>query len=464
MRRKLAVLAAAASAIALFMAMATVALANEGPHGGYQVGGQGKSTQAGTQTGWNSTDACSACHRAHTASNEFLLPESDVTDLCKDCHSNRAGAITDVFQGQDLATVGSPAPLNGGGFVQAYNWASGSWGNVTSSHAVKGVTNAVYPGGATGNGMVFGGGNPATTIGGTLAQNSADGGLECTSCHNPHGSGNYRILSGKMSTTNHSSYFPATWLVGDATWGTSNVGATAADLNATMTGSLSGGSAISTHSYAAGNNVVYDRGMSDFCATCHTNYVRDFAGSRTAFYDPVAATTVNPTGEPMVPYQWATSVTAGSNVFRHAVSYKAAWNYTTNSWDTTTWWNKDGSAGLIQHGPNWSTPQAFGLREVAGDLGLTLYSAAADPTNGTAVNSYPTAYTSTTGPTTVSVSHDNNGGNLTCLTCHNAHGSSAKDASWTAVGGQPELTGGSALLYLDNRGVCQTCHNKGFGN
>jgi hypothetical protein len=47
---------------------------------------------------------------------------------------------------------------------------------------------------------------------------------------------------------------------------------------------------------------------------------------------------------------------------------------------------------------------------------------------------------------------------MTCLTCHFSHGTTAA-ATGFADGAGP--TGGSALLYLPNRGVCNNCHWKG---
>ncbi len=46
---------------------------------------------------------------------------------------------------------------------------------------------------------------------------------------------------------------------------------------------------------------------------------------------------------------------------------------------------------------------------------------------------------------------------LACTSCHVAHGSSA---AMTALANSASLAGDSALLRVDNRGVCQSCHNK----
>jgi hypothetical protein len=55
---------------------------------------------------------------------------------------------------------------------------------------------------------------------------------------------------------------------------------------------------------------------------------------------------------------------------------------------------------------------------------------------------------------------------IECLTCHRAHGTKATMTGW-ATAANMSLTGSpyvgseeSALLRLNNRGVCETCHNK----
>src|SRR3990170_2108559 len=126
--------------------------ANNGPHGGYDL----------------ATSACAACHRAHTAPYADLLVANDVYGLCISCHGDAGIASTNVESG---VRRGDSAALNGGGFEQFKSEAT------TSTHTVEGL------GGSTGEGTAWGGASSGVT-----------GTLECTSCHNPHGSTNYRIL------------------------------------------------------------------------------------------------------------------------------------------------------------------------------------------------------------------------------------------------------------------------------
>jgi predicted CXXCH cytochrome family protein len=146
---------------------ATPAFADNGPHV--------------STTGNATVDRCAGCHRAHTAQDSYLL-KSAQTSLCTTCHDG-TGATTDVVDG--MSTSGSAA-LRGGGFT--YALIGGSTGNIalktvdavttggvatTSQHNV-GVSGIAWGGGASGKG---------TSIV-----------LECGSCHDPHGNGNYRIL------------------------------------------------------------------------------------------------------------------------------------------------------------------------------------------------------------------------------------------------------------------------------
>ena len=152
---------------------------------------------------------CASCHRAHTAKAEFLLKQAQ-PGLCYTCHGG-AGSVLDVVDGVDPNASGDVA-LRGGGFEYAL---------IDGAAASKVVTDTVPPGG---HGLTVAtipvlapntaGLNPVTSrhqidgvTTGTMWGNGAvsdavDGTqygktgikLECGSCHDPHGNGNYRIL------------------------------------------------------------------------------------------------------------------------------------------------------------------------------------------------------------------------------------------------------------------------------
>ena len=182
----------------LVAALATTALADNGPHG---------------QILNTDVDKCAACHRAHTAQtgDGFLLRTTDITAMCVACH-NGSGAGTDVLKGQYEGTAygDNLGQLYGGSFgcspaVHTWNtklgYAEGDTYSqcdpVTSIHSVKGAydptlgtityngTNDMTAGTkATGAGTVWGSGDLNSTAD---AWNGTTDALECTSCHSPHG-------------------------------------------------------------------------------------------------------------------------------------------------------------------------------------------------------------------------------------------------------------------------------------
>lgn len=144
------------------------------------------------------TDACAGCHRAHTSystltwtdsnldeQSALLVGDGTLWEMCYACHGPGApGSTTDVEEG--LLYGGDPGDavrpvlgdLNGGAFDIIAP--SGDW---TSSHAISGSWGA-WGGGTTGI-------DPVDGITGTGPKIVMD----CTSCHDPHGSPNYRILA-----------------------------------------------------------------------------------------------------------------------------------------------------------------------------------------------------------------------------------------------------------------------------
>jgi predicted CXXCH cytochrome family protein len=202
--RRLTLLLAGA-ALWLFLA-AIPALADGGPHVSTVNSGSGGLT----------ADSCAGCHRAHTAQGLFLLKQEEGPALCLTCHgSTGVGATTDVETGQQYTPDGTTGTnrgvalgaLRAGGFVQA-RIASGdavrvaylSGGNVRQLAKVpvgpaQDVTSAHLPlvdgEVVKGTGIAWGNGPDSTT--GSYAGPSVN--MDCTSCHNPHGNGQYRILN-----------------------------------------------------------------------------------------------------------------------------------------------------------------------------------------------------------------------------------------------------------------------------
>ena len=202
--RRLMLLIAAGS-LWLFLAAVPV-FADGGPHVA--------SVNSGT-AGVNA-DSCAGCHRAHTAQGEYLLVASSATASCLTCHgSTGLGATTDVENGVQYALGTDPIRggqvlgyLRSGGFVNARIGSSeGVRLAYTSGTAVRQlgkvpvrttgsqpVTSAHLPNvnGVVGAAEFIAWGNgpdSASPYAGPFVK------VECATCHNPHGNGQYRILN-----------------------------------------------------------------------------------------------------------------------------------------------------------------------------------------------------------------------------------------------------------------------------
>lgn len=409
MRKLVMVLGVAVGlALGVGIALSPTASANNGPHGNYDL----------------TTNKCAACHRAHTAQGEDLLIKADVYELCVSCHGGTVQ--TDVINGQ---RSGDQARLNGGGFV-AMPWNLNAAGTPTtpvskpaqSTHTVLGLPVNGTP--STGLGTAWGSGSSGSGVSGTL---------ECTSCHNPHGSVNYRIL---RDEDNGYPYGPSNWgshrwVPNDAgleNWRSYQVVATADDgFNYAETAVDGTSKRIKGH-YTTGmitredlghgvvdliwangtpwagptpNNGV--PGMSGFCGTCHRQYL-----TKTE-----SAAEPSDTG---TAYFWNGTQDIGDGSgdiarFRHAVyrSYGGSPDQVLRF-------------GSVSQG--YATPVGGGTP-------------------------YPITPTDQVNNPIFQ--------GFTCLTCHYAHGTAAV-ATGYAAGVAP--TNDSALLYYDNRGVCRSCHQK----
>lgn len=420
----------------------TVAMADNGPHGGFAA----------------NTDACAGCHRVHSASvgsNELLVSSSPQA-LCLSCHDNSGtGAYTDVTDG--VYKSGGSEGVGGGslfagGFentIMATAWSgklefdaafNGTARPVTSTHGV-GVSGTVWGSGLN------------NTANGTLV-------LECTSCHDPHGNAgwntattpdtrvaSYRLLRWQPSGSNGFSApvasvnwsggaFPVNdattpvsgWLVPDnfATLGTEwyTIGSQ----------TLSGTGPFALGDYNNGNaNVAYQPhngsatqsyipaaiNVAFFCAQCHDRYFNN-SRLRNATDDSVycgapVARTVNT----VVLTVYAATITNEHPV--DPVNCKPNANPATE-WDDNR--------------PSGDTTYMY--RHSSGDIRLSA--------DGTVAAG---------GGTSVSRS---------CVACHVSHGTSAMADPAPlnningAAAGVGSLAGGSVLMRMDGRTVCLRCH------
>ena len=165
---------ALALATLLVLAFASLASANGGPHGGYTA----------------TTDACAGCHRAHTAAAPNLLQNTGY-QLCLDCHgASGAGADTNVLNGiytdRSASTEGATETVDGG-YLLGGGFDSVNGKTATSTHDYTGSANTAW--GFTADNR------------GTLITMGVGVTLDCSSCHDPHGNGQYRILKATVAVT-----------------------------------------------------------------------------------------------------------------------------------------------------------------------------------------------------------------------------------------------------------------------
>lgn len=125
------------------------------------------------------TSTCQVCHRTHLGEAPRLMRAESATALCLTCHDG-SGSKYDVLDGQIRGSDGVSGTADGtvespaGAFGQAgavYDPQSPTHTRITAQHSIgAAVSNAPGSGG------------------------SYSGELGCISCHNPHGTSNYRIL------------------------------------------------------------------------------------------------------------------------------------------------------------------------------------------------------------------------------------------------------------------------------
>ncbi len=194
---------------------------------------------------------CGYCHSAHTSSGTRLIKQTTILELCFMCHDG-TGSAYDVkagkyFNGERIV------PLAAGG----YDLALGS----TSTHFTD-LANYVY--GGTGEKM----------------------NIDCNSCHEPHGSGNFRNIRTMVNNQ-----------------------------PVTLRGFVYG-PAYSQKTISGYEVTTYVYGWEQFCATCHPEYL---------IYHSVTTNT----GEENWRHRTGVPLTGGTTGGRWAVSFPTPGLYTT---------------------------------------------------------------------------------------------------------------------------------------
>lgn len=305
----------ASIATALFLGVSP-ASADNGPHQTHAIG----AATSGVALDQMGADRCASCHRAHTAQSAYLLASASQEDLCYTCHGNAgAGATTNVQSG--LAYGGASAPdattgswssanrtavtgaLRGGGFEAAAIGTSGATKDITwnATRLSWSSTNQQIPALAdstvttsnhlsSGPNTMWGSGAfSATANPGTVTTASTK--LECGSCHDPHGNGQYRILrpvpvnSGFATITTNTNTGVANTTPGvfikdtvNKVYTTTNywIGGDPAATD-TLTGNYLGATSyvnpVPVMKTQATKMSSYQANVAAWCTTCHTRYL-----------------------------------------------------------------------------------------------------------------------------------------------------------------------------------------------
>jgi len=385
-------------AAAALIAIPATALANNGPHGGYL----------------SDTDACAGCHRAHTAPSTItwvdkqgaqrdsallISADNQAYLFCLACHdSTGQGADTDVldgvYQGTTFGTQGADLISGAFGRVDG-SLGAGTWDahnhKVTSTHSMNGAELGAWGGGVYGStSTVDATGNYSALLG-----SGAKIAMDCGSCHDPHGSSNYRLLRDSVYGVSVGGY-----AAGSSTNPTPTPYVVSAEngypaggfqLHSTTAGYVPNYT-VAQYAKAPGGDV--NKGMTGWCVGCHTVY-----SSRES-------------------------------------TYNAA----------------DGFGYVLQHRHAVNVP----LTAYVGARSLVLTDMPLPLDHDASTESSHVVNTMTDW--------------VECLTCHSAHGASSVMTGWanvadpindlrpdTGTGGWPP-TNDSALLRLDSRKVCETCH------
>lgn len=188
--------------------------------------------------------SCSSCHVMHNSQvssgggggsgGGALLVDGPPSDLCLNCHALEYGA---VLSSDPLAPSLERGPGNFG-FLRENNLNDGPDGISNPIGGDAAGHNLRAPGYGLSSDGTF-----STSPGGSYPANN----LKCTSCHDPHGNTNYRMLRGSGMGGMGAFFNPAPVAVG---------------LNLEL-------QTFESNS----NHVAYISGMSLWCANCHADYL-----------------------------------------------------------------------------------------------------------------------------------------------------------------------------------------------
>ncbi len=189
---------------------------------------------------------CNMCHTMHNLQdgalvdpdhpngNEWLLVAGTPSDVCLNCHS---GVMGNVFGADPLSP---PGEVGGGNFTflledninDGHDGALSPIPGYRAGHSILAPSRGVGPDGTL-----------ATSPGGTFPSTQ----LGCTSCHDPHGNGNFRMLYGVGTIQDDSYAF-------------------------TNPAPLGFGLSIYHSTERADRHTAYYSGFNEWCANCHGDF------------------------------------------------------------------------------------------------------------------------------------------------------------------------------------------------
>lgn len=318
-----------------------------------------------------------------------LLRQATILQLCLYCHEGDNANLDapNVWSGTAKFTNHSA------GLLCADDMSNPPCTNNTANHTVD-VNATVTPPGWTGTTPLF---------------TPDKGGFTCVSCHNPHGTTNFRNLRNDL-------YAGAN----------ANIDFTGVDVSYAMLGELSPQSFYVFNNFTAGkgldkyktDNVLFRKpptnsnteGIQAFCKKCHTNF-HGGGGELTTVGSTSSGDNNSSSSSPWLrhPTMGIDIQTAASSTHLHA--------------DNTCWTNGTTAGGC---------GEAFDSA-ITGNIGIT-----------TAVRHIEPGISVSRGGDEIPF----------CLSCHRAHGSTNHS---NLIFGEPETVGGTGTMM---RNTCQQCHNQ----
>lgn len=435
-------------------------------------------------------DSCAGCHRAHTSKSPtgMLLtdPSATITGYCRSCHgATGAGAATDVDTGVQYADAGSRVvstgpvigALRSGGFTSARIGTSDGFRYMAepgaetknafipvlaASEPVTSAHLALSGTGLTATNIVWGNGGINSSVYGPTLGTS----MECTSCHNPHGNGNYRILDTLPVLPSVATGSPAA-VIGSLV----RVNATTGAASATGVWASQEGQAVLDSTYVPGRQKNY--------TVISTAPVVDYTAAQPIPAQPESAYLL---------YTDQLGAYAGSPRYGDYLHKFLTYDVDEETLGTAT--APSTPITNFYDGPN-GKPNQGGFTSTGGRYTDFPENLAAQPTAGrnyegfgyqmtmwctqchTRYLGWSSSRSTASGDATFMYRHSTSKYRV-CSTCHVSHGSNAIMNVNPALGGttsanvpfpdgaihnKTATSGDSRLLKLDNRGICLECHD-----